>query len=137
MNYHRALVGLYQVQSKSIVNTTSCHGWCYAYLGCQSACIKLKGCRIVVAFWSSSSLIVFSEFQGRIVSVHASRSEISQLGGKSGFKEMFAEGYGRSGFWHSLDFLILCGKEGAWCSVLDCFKTLYARTVQHEQRKSN
>ena len=94
MNYHRTLVTLYQVQSQSTVSTTSCHVSCPAYLGCQSACIKLKGCRIVVAFWSSSSLIVFGELQGPIVSVHASRFDISEFGGKSGFTEMIVEGNG-------------------------------------------
>lgn len=47
--------------------------------------------------------------------VHASRSEISQSGGKTGFHEMLEGGNGRSNFWQRLDFLILCCKEGASC----------------------
>ncbi len=91
-------MALYQVQSKSIVSKTSGHVLRLTYLGCQSACIELKGCRIVVTFWSSSSLIVFGELQGRVVSVHALSFDISRFGGKFGFKEMIAEGNGRSTF---------------------------------------
>lgn len=83
MNHHRTLVASFQVQSKSIFSTTPCLVLCLAYLRCQSACIQLKGRRIVIAFWSSSSLIVLGELQGRIVSVHALRFDISQFHDKS------------------------------------------------------
>ena len=110
MSHHRALVALYQAQSDSIVNITSYHVRSPAYLRRQSAGIELKGCRIVVAFWSSSSLIVFGEFwsssslimsgefQGRIVSVHASRFGVSQFGAKENFEVTFEESHGRSTF---------------------------------------
>ena len=50
-----------------------------------------------------------------MVSVYALRSGLSQLRATEDVEEMFEESHGRSIFWPSLNFFIICSKDRAWC----------------------
>ena len=76
------LVALYQVQPVSPVIRTSCYVPSSTYFRSKSACANIGSCRIVIALRSSNSVIVSDRFQGRMVSVHASRSNRKYGDGK-------------------------------------------------------